>query len=580
MAVIKPVAAATIVVGGTPLDQKYMAQFLDVTVRDNLLLPDTAVVRLRDPMGEHLDSHPLQIGASLEVKTASKGQATVVPLFQGEIVALEPEFTRRDCVIAARAYDRGYKLNARRRSATYQNQAAEDMVKQVASAVGLAPGQIDSTGAVHDYFQQSMETDWEFCWRLAMMYDCEFVVEDRKFHFRKRKRAWNGVTLEWGASSDEHNGRQLLAFKPRMSGIGQAASVTVANHDPKARAPLSGAASTPELKGASKAVQERAQTVGRLGGGAVVVADRVVTTQGEAANVAQATLDRLASTFVEADGRATGDPALRAGATIKFENVGSFSGEYILSQTTHVLGEGKTYETAFVISGRSGHTFSDLLRNGSKPSWSSSLVVGVVTNNNDPDGMGRVRVKFPALGDAIEGWWARVATLNAGKERGMFMMPQPGDEVVVAFEHGDTRRPFVLGSLYTGMEKVPPDLKDASTRKAAFGVKSDHNVHVEGQQAMTLRSHEKMTVEVQRDGQGGTGDFLLDAKGNVEQKAAQNFKATATQSIEIQANQSVTIKGTGSVTVEASGSLKLKGATVDIEGTGPVNVKGAIINLG
>jgi phage protein D/phage baseplate assembly protein gpV len=569
----KPVASGAIVVDGAPLDQKFMAQLLDVTVRDNLLLPDTAVIRLRDPKGELLDSHPLKVGAALEVKLGSIEDNTEVALFYGDIVAFEPEFTEGDCIIAARAYDRGYKLNGQRRSQTFQNQKAEDMVKTVGSAAGLSPGQIDSTGAVHEYFQQSMETDWEFCWRLAAMNDFEFLVEDKKFHFRKRKRAGAAATLTWGDN--------LLTFKPRMSGIGQARAVSVANHDPKARQALNGNASAPAMSGASKAVQSRQQVIGKLGGGNVVVADRVVTTGAEATKAAQATLDRLASSFVEADGKAMGEPKMRAGTTIKIDKVGEFSGEYVLSQTTHVIGAGNRYTTAFVISGRAGHTFSDLLRagngsgSGGKSDWSSSLVIGAVTNNNDPEGMGRVRVKFPALGDSIEGWWARVATLNAGKERGIFMLPQIGDEVVCGFEHGDTRRPFVIGSLYTGKEKVPADLKDPNARKALFGVKSDDKVHVESEKEMKLHSHEKMTVLVD-----GTGTYLLDAKGDIDQKATKNFKANASQAVDIKANQSVTIKGTASVTVEATGPLKLKGATIDIEASGPVNVKGAIINLG
>jgi phage protein D/phage baseplate assembly protein gpV len=571
----KPVASAQVRVDGAPLDQKYMAQLLDVTVRDNLLLPDTALVRLRDPTAENLDSHPLQVGKALEVRLGSVGDQAEEALFYGDIVALEPEFTEGDCVIAARAYDRGYKLNSKRRSRTFQNQKAEDMVRTIGQEVGLAAGTVDSTGAVHEYFQQSMETDWEFCWRLATMNDFEFLVVDKKFHFRKRKRAGAAMTLTWGEN--------LLTFKPRMSGIGQAKDVTVANHDPKARQPLSGTAAAPALNGASKVVQSRNRVVGLLGGGNVTVANRVVTTGAEATKTAQATLDRLASSFVEANGKAMGDPAIRAGATIKIDKVGDFSGEYVLSQTTHVIGAGNRYTTAFVISGRKGHTFAELLRGGGGgggADWSTSLVVGVVTNNNDPEGMGRVRVKFPALGGDIEGWWARVATLNAGKERGIFMLPQINDEVVCGFEHGDTRRPFVIGSLFTGKEKVPNDLKDAKARKAAFGVKSDDKVHVESQQAMTFRSHEKMTVEVMRDGQGGTGAFLLDAKGDIEQKSTQNIKTNATQSVEVDAKQSVTIKGTASVTVEATGPLKLKGATIDIEASGPVNVKGAIINLG
>jgi uncharacterized protein involved in type VI secretion and phage assembly len=189
-------------------------------------------------------------------------------------------------------------------------------------------------------------------------------------------------------------------------------------------------------------------------------------------------------------------------------------------------------------------------------------------------------VKFEALGAGIESAWARVATLNAANQRGIFMLPQPDDEVVVGFEHGDPRRPFVLGSLYHGKAKLPAELKDpTSKRKALFGVKTDHEVFVDGKQKMTLRTGEKMTVEVNKNGEKGTGDFLLDAKGNVEQKAAQSFKING-QTIEIDGKGTVKIKGSGSVTVESSASLQLKGATIDVNASGPLTLKGAIINIG
>jgi uncharacterized protein involved in type VI secretion and phage assembly len=309
-----------------------------------------------------------------------------------------------------------------------------------------------------------------------------------------------------------------------------------------------GRASEPRIAASSDAVNGRGRAVGTLQGGSVVVADRVVTTQREADKVAQSTLDRLAKSFVEAEGRAFGDPRLRAGATVKLDKVGPFSGEYVIAQTTHTYRGRTGYLTTFTISGRTAHTFSDLLKRDSND-WASSLVVGVVTNNNDPDDMGRVRVKYPALGDDIEGWWARVATINAGQERGLFMLPQVGDEVVVAFEHGDPRRPFVLGSLYTGQDKLPEDLHDGQGRKAAFGVKSDHKVHVESKQAMTLRSGDTLVIEVTRDA-------------------------------EISSKQTIRIGGVSSVEIESQGSLKLSGASVDINAVGAVNVSGAVINLG
>ncbi len=198
--------------------------------------------------------------------------------------------------------------------------------------------------------------------------------------------------------------------------------------------------------------------------------------------------------------------------------------------------------------------------------------------------MGRVRVKFPALGDTIEGWWARVATINAGNERGLFMLPEVNDEVVVAFEHGDTRRPIVIGSVYGGKSKLPADLQDGKNNppKAAFGVKTTDKVaHREqaGDEADLRREDDR-----RRSRKSATGGHRRlprsTRRATSSTKSTQNIKATASASFEVDAKSSVTIKGTGSVTVETSGALKLKGSMIDIQSSGPVNVKGAIINLG
>jgi uncharacterized protein involved in type VI secretion and phage assembly len=567
----QPTSGVTVKLDGAELD---LSTLLEVQVRDDVHLPDTAVVRLRDPKADKVGT-AFTIGQRLEVAFAGVDATATTVVFRGEIVALEPEFTEAHCIVAARAYDFGWRLNRHRASRTFQDRKAEDMVATVAQANGLSRGTVESTTVTHKFFQQSMETDWEFCWRLARMLDYEFTVdEDRRFHFRPRTKASPVVTLTWGERGD------LLSFRPRMSGAGQVARVTVAGHDPGSAQQMSGNATQAALPAQSDAVASRQRVASALGAGSVVVADRVVTTQPEANDAAQAALDRLASSFVEAEGKAKGDPRLRAGKTIKLAEVAQFSGDYVLARTVHTYRSGGAgYTTSFVISGRTPHTISDLVqRNGQD--WASSLVIGIVTNNNDPDKLGRVRVKFPALGASIEGWWARVATIGAGNQRGVYMLPQPDDEVVVAFEHGDTRRPVVLGTLFNGGRAKPPaDLTDAQARKPRFGLKTTHDLHIAGTQAMLLRTGEKLTVEVNKDGQGGTGNYLLDAKGNIEQKAAMAVKASG-QTIELTANQSVTIKGSGQVTIESTGPLKLKGTTVDVEGSAMVNVKGPVINLG
>src|SRR5687768_7153196 len=81
------------------------------------------------------------------------------------------------------------------------------------------------------------------------------------------------------------------------------------------------------------------------------------------------------------------------------------------------------------------------------------VVIGIITNNKDPDKLGRVKVKFPWLSDTDESFWARTATPMAGNQRGMYFLPEVDDEVLVAFEHGDLRFPYIIGALWNGKDK-------------------------------------------------------------------------------------------------------------------------------
>lgn len=90
------------------------------------------------------------------------------------------------------------------------------------------------------------------------------------------------------------------------------------------------------------------------------------------------------------------------------------------------------------------------------------VVIAIVKNLNDPDGQGRIEVQFPWLSDSLRSSWAPVATPLAGKQRGMFFMPEVDDEVLVAFEHGSFNHPYVVGYLWNGKD-IPPD-SDSNNR--------------------------------------------------------------------------------------------------------------------
>ena len=83
-------------------------------------------------------------------------------------------------------------------------------------------------------------------------------------------------------------------------------------------------------------------------------------------------------------------------------------------------------------------------------------VIGVVTDNKDPNKSGRVKIKYPVVSNDDASFWAPIVMQGAGKNRGWFFIPEKDDEVLVMFEHGDLNRPLVIGALWNGKDK-PPD---------------------------------------------------------------------------------------------------------------------------
>src|SRR5262249_14595935 len=119
----------------------------------------------------------------------------------------------------------------------------------------------------------------------------------------------------------------------------------------------------------------------------------------------------------------------------------------------------------FRVEGARPKLISDLIQEANTSetpgnTW-GGVVPAIVTNNNDPKGMGRVKVKFPWIDVDLESNWARVAAVGAGNNRGLFWLPEVNDEVLVAFEHGDFNQPYIVGNLWNGKDKTPEAISDA-----------------------------------------------------------------------------------------------------------------------
>jgi phage protein D/phage baseplate assembly protein gpV len=548
------VAGIEVRLGGQPLEPKVIQKLIEVRIQENLMLPDSFLMRISDPDMKQVDSSVYEIGAEVEILLASAQEGSLQPVFKGQVTALEPEFSAGGAYVALRGYDNSHAMHRAKRTQTYQNATADDIARKVAARSGLQAGTIEAAGAPHDFVQQSNESDWEFLWRLAAAIDFEVVVLDKELHFRKAggMAGAEPITLAWGA--------QLVSFRPRVTGVQQMQEVLVRAWDPSSKQVIESSA-TADSPSSTIGI-ERNGVVQSLGGGTMTVADRPVITQAEADALAKSVAAHLGNAFVEADGSCHGDPRIRAGSKVRIEKIGErFSGTYSLSAVTHIFRGAKGYETHFSVTGRAPRSLVDLMTPAARRSWGDSVVVGVVTQNEDPEGLGRVRVKYPALGDDTEGWWARIASPAAGDGRGVMMMPIVGDEVLLAFEHGDVRRPFVLGSLFNGQSKP----KTLSQTDGSFALGSDKAVNVKAGEGVTIESGKTLELTSEADMKITTSQGLTEAiQGNHS----------------LEAEGSVTVKANSSVTIEAQASVTIKAPSITIEADGVVQISGSQVMLG
>lgn len=181
------------------------------------------------------------------------------------------------------------------------------------------------------------------------------------------------------------------------------------------------------------------------------------------------------------------------------------------------------------------------------------VYAAVVTEITDPDGQGRVRIRLPwspdADGQSYEAW-ARLATMMAGPDRGSWFIPDPGDEVLVAFEAGDPRRPYVLGALWNGQD-APPESMDGAGRNEVKTLRSRNGVVIrmedkDGQESLTLETPggQRMTYS---DGPGRI--HVEDSNGNTVTLESSGVTVVSSSKVTIQAGQ-VEVTA-GSVTVNA-----------------------------
>jgi len=462
--------------------------------------------------------------------------------------------------LVVRGYDVSHRLYRETRSRAFLNKKDSDLASEIAQAAGLQ-AQVDSTSTVYDHVYQHNQTDLEFLMQRAWRIGYECFVSDGTLYFRKPPSDDASLTLTWGQS--------LLSFQPRMSLAEQVDEVVVKGWDVDKVETIVGKATNGKLYPKVKEQKDGADWAGAFGTGRQVIVDQPVVSQAEADTLASARLDELSGAFIEAEGQAFRQPEIKAGQKLKIEALGQrFSGTYLVTSARHIYTP-TGLATHFSVRGaRTGLVSETLAGQPQRDRW-PGVVPAIVTNTDDPNGWGRVKIKFPWLADDAESNWARVMGIGAGPEAGICVLPEVGDEVLVTFAHGDFSQPYVLGGVWNGQHKLPPEVDGAGDGEKplvrTWRSRSGHRISVfddaeDKIEIVTKDGHQLVLNDADRkiviSSKGGQKIILDDGGSKISIEVGSE--------LEVKSGGSLKIKSSGNLDVEAGGNLNLKGATVNI----------------
>jgi len=208
--------------------------------------------------------------------------------------------------------------------------------------------------------------------------------------------------------------------------------------------------------------------------------------------------------------------------------------------------------------------FADMMEPGEADSRFYGVAFAVVTNNKDPEKLGRVKVDLPWLAQSVESDWARIVTPMAGGQRGIYFLPEVGDEVLVAFEHGSPESLFVLGALWNGKDKPPESNDDGKNDVRTIRSRSGHVIRLTDKDG-----DEKIEIA----DKSGKNSIVISTKDK-------SITITADADVSIQAgNGKLKLSGNG-IEITSKAAIKVEASqTMDLEAGPQLNVKGSIVNI-
>jgi len=509
-------------------------------------------------------------GKEIEIKAGYHSDESTI--FKGLIIKHNLKIRSTQSFLVVECKDKAVKLTIGRKSKYFYDSTDSDILEQIIDSYGLEKD-VEATNVQHKEMVQYDVSDWDFCVTRAQANGKGFVVDDGKITIKK-------PDFEQAETETVAYGATLLDFDAEMDARNQFQKVTsygwnaadqevleIEANDPSVS--LNGNVSSSDL--ASVIDLENLDL--KSGGGTPDVELQ------EWAD-AKALFNQLAK--IRGRVKFQGVSGVKPNTTIKLEGVGDrFNGKVYISAVRHQVTEGNwTVDAQFGINPK---WFTETYDINDAPAAGlmaavNGLQIGIVTQlENDPDGEDRIHVRLPIVDNEVEGIWARVATLDAGENRGSFFRPEIEDEVIVGFINGNPNDAIVLGMMNSSAKPAPITASDDNNEKG-FVTRSEMKfIFNDDEVSVTVETPNgnKMVIS---DADGGIK--LEDENGNIIQMDSNGIKIESATEISYKASTDMKVESGTNMELKAGAQFKAEGsAGAEVSTSAIAVVKGSMVQI-
>lgn len=588
---------------GSPISDTYMV--FDISITKALNKIPTATIRIQDgdvasQLYPATNSDDFIPGTEIEIDLGYNSTNTTV--FSGIVVSQRIILDNDDgTVLEVVCKDKAILMTAGRKNAYYLNMSDSDVISQLISNSGLTAS-VDSTTGVNKELVQYYATDWDFMMTRADLNGLFTIVDQGTVTVSKPDFSADPVLLLT-------YGVDIIEFQAELNSVSQISAATGTSWDFSTQAIVQGTGQDPTVNTQGNLASSDLTSVMNVSSfqlqSAGALTEQDLTTWA-GTQLMKAKLSRITGSISFA-----GSALVNPGTLLQLAGVSTrFNGNAFVSAVTHSVSDGEWHTTVEFGVEEEWFANKPFIQNPGAntqlPEVSGLMNAVVKQLDQDPDGEYRIMVTLPLMQNDADGIWARFSTFYATNGKGIFFLPEIGDEVILGFLNNDPRFPVILGSLYSSSRTAPFEPTAENYTKAIVTNSEckiqfdDENkiitittpgnnqmVYSDQDQGITITDQNNNKIVMGTEGitiQDMNNNKIVMSSGGIELNTPTDIKLTATGNItltptgnaQINATGDVTASGIG-VTLSANASFKASGmASSELSSTGTTTIKGTM----